>query len=171
MVAGSPPAGASIAAAAATCMRWFTTTSRSAPTGIVEVPAVLDAEVLGHRDLRRTGQEVAAPDRLEHRVREPQLQDLVEAHLPEVVVDAVELGLVDVLVELVGEGACGFAIMPEGLLHDHASGAGEARFGQTLDHPAEQERGDLEVEDGVFAPPIASATFLYVSASAKSPAT
>ena len=30
---GSPPAGGSIAAAASTCIRWLTTTSRSAPTG------------------------------------------------------------------------------------------------------------------------------------------
>ena len=32
-VSGSPLAGGSIAAAATTCMRWLTTTSRSAPTG------------------------------------------------------------------------------------------------------------------------------------------
>ena len=32
-VSGSPPAGGSIAAVASSCIRWLTTTSRSAPTG------------------------------------------------------------------------------------------------------------------------------------------
>ena len=111
--------GGSIAAAATTCIRWLTTTSRSAPTGIVEVAAVLDPEVLGHRDL--DGRDVVAvPDRLEHRVREAQVEDLVEAHLPEVVVDAVELRLVDVLVQLVGERAGRLEVVPERLLDDDA---------------------------------------------------
>ena len=66
---------------------------------VVEVAAILDAEVLGHRDL--DGLEVVtSPDRLEHRVREPEVEDLLEPHLPEVVVDPVELRLVDVLVQL-----------------------------------------------------------------------
>ena len=69
---------------------------------VVEVTAILDSEVLGHRDL--DGFDVVpVPDRLEHRVREPEVEDLLEAHLPEVVVDPQELRLVDVLVQLVGE--------------------------------------------------------------------
>ena len=66
---------------------------------VVEVAAILDAEVLGHRDLHAL-EVVPAPERLEHRVREAQVEDLLEPHLPEVVVDPVELRLVDVLVEL-----------------------------------------------------------------------
>ena len=58
--------------------------------GVVEVPAVLDAEVLGHRDLHARDV-VAVPDRLDHRVREAQVEELVGAHLPEEVVDPVEL--------------------------------------------------------------------------------
>ena len=84
---------------------------------VVEVAAVLDAEVLRHRDL--DGLEVVpVPDRLEHRVREPQVEDLLEAHLPEVVVDPVELRLVDVLVQLVGERARRRAVVAERLLDD-----------------------------------------------------
>ena len=74
------------------------------PDGVVEVAAILDAEVLRHRDLHARDV-VPAPDRLEHGVREPEVDDLLQAHLPEVVVDAVELGLVDVLVKLCGQRA------------------------------------------------------------------
>ena len=117
---------------------------------VVEVAAVLDAEVLRHRDL--DGLEVVAvPDRLEHRVREPEVEDLLEAHLPEVVVDPVELRLVDVLVQLVGELA-----WPRRGRGRTASRRPPARCSvspasaQPLDDPAEEERRDLEVEDGLL---------------------
>ena len=84
---------------------------------IVEVAAVFDTEVLRHRDLHAL-HEVAVPDRLEHRVREAQEQDLLEPHLPEVVVDPVELRLVHVLVQLVGECARRRQVVAERLLHD-----------------------------------------------------
>ena len=97
---------------------------------VVEVAAILDAEVLGHRDLDALDV-VPVPDRLEHRVREAQEEDLLEAHLPEEVVDPVELRLVDVLVQLVGERAGGFEVVAEGLLHDdaRASSSGRPRRG------------------------------------------
>jgi hypothetical protein len=66
------------------------------------VAAVLDAEVLGHRDLHRRDV-VPVPRGLEQPVREAEVEDLVDAHLPEVVVDAVELRLVDVAVHLLRE--------------------------------------------------------------------
>ena len=88
-----------------------------AATETCPVAAVLNPEVLCHRDLDRL-HVVPVPDRLEHRVREPQVEDLLEPHLPEVVVDPVELRLVDVLVQLVGELRCGSAVVAEGLLYD-----------------------------------------------------
>jgi hypothetical protein len=119
--------------------------------GVVEVPAVLDAEVFGHRDLN--GLEVVpGPERLEHRVREAQEQDLFETHLPEVVVDSVELGLVQVLVKLGGELVRGSAIMAERLLDDHAPGLRQACLGEPLDDPTEEEGWNLEVEDGRLGP-------------------
>ena len=66
------------------------------PDRIVEVAAVGDAEVLGHGDLHAVDV-VAVPHGLEHRVREAQVEDLLEAHLAEVVVDPEDLRLVDVL--------------------------------------------------------------------------
>ena len=113
---------------------------------VVEVAAVLDAEVLRHRDLD-TLDVLPVPDRLEDRVREPQVEDLLEAHLPEVVVDAEELRLVDVLVELVGERARGLEVVAERLLDDDPRVLREPGLREALDDPAEQERRDLEVED------------------------
>ena len=114
---------------------------------IVEVSPVLDAEVLGHGDL--DGADVVpVPDRLEHRVREPEEQDLLEAHLPEVVVDAEELRLVDVLVQIVGELASRCLVVTERLLDDDPRGLRQTGLGEPLDDRAEEERRDLEVEDG-----------------------
>ncbi len=84
---------------------------------IVEVPAILDPEVLGHRDLDALDV-VPVPDRLEHRVGEPEIEDLLEAHLPEEVVDPVELRLVDLLVQLGREGARRREVVAERLLDD-----------------------------------------------------
>ena len=87
---------------------------------VVEVAAIGDAEGLGHRDLHGLDV-VAVPHRLEHRVREAEVEDLLEAHLAEVVVDPEQLRFVDVLVQLVGERVRGVAVVPEGLLHHDAS--------------------------------------------------
>ena len=101
---------------------------------VVEVAAILDAEVLGHRDLDRPDV-VPVPDRLEHRVREPEVEDLLEAHLPEVVVDAQELRLVDVLVQLVGELARRGLVVAERLLDDDARSLPSARLRQAPRRP------------------------------------
>ena len=66
---------------------------------IVEVASIFHAEALGHRDLD-AGDVLAVPYRLEHRVREPQVQNLLQAHLSQVVVDPVELRFVDVLMDV-----------------------------------------------------------------------
>ena len=116
---------------------------------VVEVAAVLDAEVLRHRDLHALDV-VPVPDRLEHRVREPQVEDLLEAHLPEVVVDPEELRLVDVLVELGGQRAGRGQVVAERLLDDDARRLRQPGLGQALDDGAEEERRDLEVEDRVL---------------------
>ena len=93
---------------------------------VVEVAAVGDAEVLGHRDLHRFDV-VAVPDRFEHRVGEAQVEDLLEAHLPEVVVDAVDLRLVDVLVELRGERPRRVEVVAERLLDDDSARSASGR--------------------------------------------
>ena len=62
------------------------------PDRVVEMAAVLDPEGLRHRDLH--GCDVTAvPDRLQHRVGEAQVEELLEAHLAEEVVDPVQTRL------------------------------------------------------------------------------
>jgi hypothetical protein len=58
------------------------------PHRVIEMPTVLDSDALGHRDLHG-GDVAAVPHRLEDRVGEAQIQDLVEPHLAEEVVDAI----------------------------------------------------------------------------------
>ena len=113
---------------------------------VVEVAAVLDAERLGHRDLDRLDV-VPVPDRLEDRVLEAEVEDLVQPHLPEVVVDPEELRLVDVLVQLGSERARRFEVVAERLLDHDARALRQAGVGELLHHAPEQERRDLEVED------------------------
>ena len=87
-------AGGSIRVSASTCRTWFCTMSRSAPGRLVEAAAVPDAERLGHGDLHVV--DVApVPDRLEDGVGEAQGEDVLDGLLPEVVVDAVHLRLVE----------------------------------------------------------------------------
>ena len=76
------------------------------------------------------------------------MEDLLDAHLAEVVVDAVELRLVEVVVQLGGERARRLAVMAEWLLDDDASRLGQAGFGQSLHDRTEEKRRDLQVEDG-----------------------
>jgi hypothetical protein len=114
---------------------------------VVEVAAVLDAEALGHRDLDAL-EVVAVPERLEHRVREPEVEQLLEPHLPEEVVDPVELRLRHVLVQLRCERPRRHQVVAERLLDDDAGGLGQAGRGEPFYHRAEQEGRDLQIEDG-----------------------
>ena len=68
------------------------------PDGVVEAAAVVDAEVLGdrHLDVRDV---LAVPDRLEHRVGEPEVGDVHHRLLAEVVVDPQDLVLAQHLLE------------------------------------------------------------------------
>src|SRR4029453_11558212 len=108
--------------------------------------AVLDPEALGHRELHAL-QVVPTPEGLEHRVREAQVQNLVGAHLPEEVVDPVELRLVDVLMELVRERDRRGAVVAKWLLDDDPRVLRQSGLRQPLDDSAEEKWRDLEVED------------------------
>ena len=136
---------------------------------VVEVAAVVDAEVLGHRDLDR-GDVVAVPDRLERRVREPQVEDLRQAHLPQEVVDPVQLRLVDVLVDLLVELARRREVVPERLLDDDAGVLGQARPRRGPPRRCRTGTAGSRGRRPAAGPaPIAAASRLNVSASAKSP--
>ena len=76
------------------------------------------------------------------------MEDLVEPHLPEVVVDPVELGLVDVLVEVGRERVGRLEVVSERLLDDDPRALRQAGVRQLLHDLSEEEGRDLEVEDG-----------------------
>ena len=54
---------------------------------VIELAAILHAEVLGHGDLDAAHM-VAVPDRLEHRIGETRVEDVLHRLLAEIVVDA-----------------------------------------------------------------------------------
>ena len=91
--------------------------SRIAPGLLVERRAALDPDRLGDGDLDVVD-ELAVPDRLEDPVREAQREQVLHRLLAEVVVDAEDLALAEVLadqrVELLGRGQ----VVAEGLLDD-----------------------------------------------------
>ncbi len=113
---------------------------------VVEVPAVGHVEILTHRDLHRRD-ELPIPDGLEDRVRETQVEDVLDRHLPEEVVDPIELRLVDDRVQLLVERARGREIVAERLLDDDACIRREACLRQSADDRPEERRRNFEIED------------------------
>ena len=126
---------------------------------LVERAATLHAEVLGHGDLDARDV-VAVPDRLEERIREPEVEDVLDLFLPEEVVDPVDGRFrehgVDDLVELDRARQ----VAAERLLDDDSGVLGRAELPQRLDHLAEQARRDREVVRRCLrAPTLSSWTF------------
>ena len=112
-----PRAGSSIAVAAISCTQVVDDDVAQRADGVVEPAAILDAEILGHRHLD-AAHVLAVPHRAEQRVREAEIEELVEAELPEEVVDPEELLLVDHAVQLPRERLGRGEVVPERLL-DH----------------------------------------------------
>ena len=102
---------------------WFWTMSAEDAGFLVVGAATLETDGLGHGDL--DGVDVAAvPDRLEDHVSKAQDEDVLDGLFPEIVVDAVDLGLVKDVVGDGVEGLSGGKVAAEGLLDDDAGSAG-----------------------------------------------
>ena len=116
------------------------------PDRVVEVTAVLDAEALGHRDLDRRDV-VAVPDRLEHRVREPQIEDLARAPSSP---GSDRSGTAATRRCTGGSRPPARAPTPDrartASRPPPAPVLGEPGLGQPLDHGPEQKRRNLEIE-------------------------
>ena len=115
--------------------------------------AVLDPDRLRDGDLDVVD-ELAVPDRLEDAVREPQRQHVLDGLLAEVVVDAEDLGLVELLgeqgVQLLGR----LEVVAERLLdHEPVPAVLRAPLADLLDERADHRRRDGEVVDAVSARP------------------
>ena len=61
---------------------------------------------------------MSVPDRLEDRVCEAQVEDVLDRHLPEEVVDPVQLGFVDERMQSLVQLPRGREVVPERLLDD-----------------------------------------------------
>ncbi len=117
------------------------------PDAVVERAPPLDPEVLGERDLDRVDV-LAAPDGLEERVREAEVDDVLDGLLPEEVVDAVEPVLGkdrrQALVQLPRRGQIG----AERLLDDEPRVVREPRARELLGDLEEHRGRSGKVEDG-----------------------
>ena len=117
------------------------------PDRVVEAAAILDAEVLGHRDLHR-GDVLAVPDRLEHRVREAHVHDVLHRLLPQEVVDAEEPLLGEDRGQAPVEIARRREVGPERLLDDEpALVADQTCSRELLGDLVEHRRRRCEIED------------------------
>jgi hypothetical protein len=82
----------------------------------------------------------------------PQEQDVHRRFLPQKVVDAENLPLLQDPAQLVVQRPGRGQIVAEGFFHHDPSAGGEVGVGKSLYHQAEQRRRDLEVEDGTVPP-------------------
>ena len=119
---------------------------------VVKRAAILDAEVLRHRDLDRRDV-LTVPDRLEHGVGEPEVHDVLHRLLAQEVVDPEQALLGEdrgqALVQVARRGQVG----PERLLdHETAGVTDEASLRQLLGDLVEHRRRRREVEDGKLRP-------------------
>ena len=117
---------------------------------VVAGPAA-DADVLGHRDLHVVDV-VGVPDRLEHGVREPHRQDVLDRLLAEVVVDPEDRARREDAVQDAVQRAGGLAGRARTASRRRPAarsprvGCGQAVLLELPDHVAEERRRDREVE-------------------------
>src|SRR5690606_15860847 len=87
----------------------------------------------------------AVPERLQERVREPQVQDVLDGFLAEVVIDPKNPTLVELAQQRAIELPRALQIATEGLLHDDARPAREPRAVDGFDDSGERARRDREI--------------------------
>ena len=120
---------------------------------VIVAAAQLHAELLGDGDLHIV--DVAAvPDRLKHAVPEAKDHDVLHGFFAEVVVDAVNLRLGDMLGEVRIQVAGALQIVAEGFFNDDPAPGirlflGEAGISKLLDNFAEESGRDGEVEKNI----------------------
>ena len=107
-------------------------TSRMIAGLFVKLAAPFHAEALGHRDLHVLDV-VTVPDRLEERVRESEVEDVLNRFLPEIVIDAEDRLFREVLVEHGVELACRCEVATERLFDDDPCAVGAVSVGELTD--------------------------------------
>ena len=111
---------------------------------VVETAAILHAEILRHGDLDAADM-VAVPQRLEHRVGEARVDDVLHRLLAEVVIDAEDVLLGKELRQQAAQRARRLAVVAERLFDHQSRAFGAARLRQRLRHGGEQARRHREI--------------------------
>ena len=111
---------------------------------LVEPGALADRQGLGDVDLH-VRDVLTVPDRFEQPVGEPERQDVERGFLPEEVVDAEDLALVERGVEHVVERHRARQVGAERLLHDDARSFGEVRLAEQRDDLGRGRGRDAQV--------------------------
>ena len=114
---------------------------------VVEAPPPLDANALGHGDLHAVDV-VAVPDRLEQRVAEAEIEQVLHRLLAEVVIDTEDVHLGKYGKERPVERLRGGQVTTERLLRHDAATSGAAGATELLDHGRRQTRRNGEVVQG-----------------------
>src|SRR5215472_7089601 len=111
---------------------------------LVELAAALHAEALRHRDLDVLDV-VAIPDRLEERVGEPEVEDVLHRLFAEVVVDAIDALLGEHAVQHAAELPRRSEVPPEGFLDDDAPVRGARSLPELGNDGGKHARGNGQV--------------------------
>ena len=110
----------------------------------VELTATLHAKVLGHRDLHARDM-VPIPDRFEKGVGKPEIEQVLDRLLAQVMIDAEDGRFGEALVQRTVERLRGREVAAKGLFDDHPRIPGAAGLGQPLDDGPEHARRDRKV--------------------------
>ena len=113
---------------------------------LIEATAPSHTEVLRHRDLHVVDV-IPVPDRLEERIGKPEVEQVLHRLLAEKVIDAIDRGLGEELMERPIEGLRRGEVAPKGFFHDQSRLRRTARLRQSLGDGAEQAGRDRQVED------------------------
>jgi hypothetical protein len=118
--------------------------ARCATTCIIEGRAIAYAEILGHGDLDAAHM-IAVPDRLEHRIGKPRVEQILHRFLAKEVVDAKDVPFREVLPQHAVELLRGCAVVAERLLNHQSRIPCGAGFRQGHCHGTEQARRHRQI--------------------------
>ena len=118
------------------------------PRPVVERPARRHIERLGHVHLD-TRDVITVPEGLQERVREPEVEEILDRLLAQVMVDAEDRGLREDPVDGRVQRPCARQVPPERLLQDDPRTVRASRGGEVRDHLGEERRRDGEVVERV----------------------
>ncbi len=116
---------------------------------LVELAAAAHAEVFRHRDLH-AAHVTGAPDGLEKRIGEPEVQQVLDRLLSEEMIDAKNRGLTERSVQRLVQRGRGRQVPAERFFHDEPRCVAVAQPREAAGNRTEQARRDRQVEQRTF---------------------